>query len=253
MLAVAVVVPARDEESLIAACLEAIQTSAEAATEALGRAAPPVTIVVVADGCVDSTATIAGGFDGVHVVTVTVSNVGAARAAGIRHALTVANLPPESVWIANTDADSLVPVEWITHQLHLAGRATGMMVGTVRPDFGDLSPAQIDAWTARHTPGRANGHVHGANLGLRADLYLAAGGFAELPEHEDVHLARRVRELGALVVASDQCEVLTSGRAIGRTPGGYARYLSMELHRSKPAPAARSERSEARTVLPTVG
>jgi hypothetical protein len=31
------------------------------------------------------------------------------------------------------------------------------------------------------------------------------------------------------VVATDACEVLTSGRQTGRTPGGYATYLRDEL------------------------
>jgi hypothetical protein len=109
------------------------------------------------------------------------------------------------------------------------------MVGTVRPDFRDLSDHQREAWLATRTPGRANGHVHGANLGVRADLYLGAGAFPAIPEHEDVALAKHVSRLGAQVVASDRCEVMTSGRGEGRTPGGYAGYLSTRLVSEGPA------------------
>jgi hypothetical protein len=72
--------------------------------------------------------------------------------------------------------------------------------------------------------------VHGASLGIRADLYLAAGGFETVTEHEDVSLVDRCRRLGGVVVASDDAEVLTSGRTIGRTPGGYAAYLRAQAH-----------------------
>jgi hypothetical protein len=75
-------------------------------------------------------------------------------------------------------------------------------------------------------PGRPNGHVHGANLGVRADAYLRAGGFATLPEHEDVDLVARLRADPRVDVRpSDAADVLTSGRTTGRTPGGYAGYL----------------------------
>jgi hypothetical protein len=78
-------------------------------------------------------------------------------------------------------------------------------------------------------PGEANGHVHGANLGVRASVYRSAGGFADLAEHEDIDLVARCRALGATTVASARADVLTSGRQVGRTPGGYAGYLRTSL------------------------
>ena len=90
--------------------------------------------------------------------------------------------------------------------------------------------AQREAWERTHVPGQANGHVHGANLGFRADRYLQAGGYPRLPEHEDVRLVSTLRTLPGIVEeATDACCVLTSGRSVGRTPGGYARYLSDDL------------------------
>ncbi|MEP6745038.1 MAG: glycosyl transferase, partial [Gemmatimonadota bacterium] len=60
--------------------------------------------------------------------------------------------------------------------------------------------------------------------------YLAASGFPLEPEHEDVHLVAHLRaEQGLREVASDRCWVLTSGRSVGRTPGGYAGYLAHDL------------------------
>ena len=80
------------------------------------------------------------------------------------------------------------PPQWLTCQLALAQRGADVVVGTVRPDPSDLTAAEHRAWSATRVPGRPNGHVHGANLGIRADAYLRAGGFLPQDEHEDVDL-----------------------------------------------------------------
>ena len=241
---VAVVVPARDEAELIARCLASIR---EARLLLAGRAAAGgpgaagqgrdeevrVVTVVVADDCSDDTAAIAAAVPDVTVVETRLRSVGAARSEGARVAfarLAEHGVAADAVWLAATDADSAVPPAWLTSQLDLADReGADVVVGTVRPDFADLSDAQVAAWLSRHTPGRPNGHVHGANLGLRATVYDAAGGFGELDLHEDVELVSRARAAGAVVVASEAGEVLTSGRQVGRTRGGYAGYLANDL------------------------
>ena len=242
--ALTIVIPARDEEALIGRCLTSVQSAVIHAERQWAGSGPEISITVVADRCTDRTVPIARQFSGVSVLEIFAANVGRARAAGVQNALTRINEPLGLVWIANTDADSVVPLNWITVQADFAARRKGMMVGTVRPDFADLTSEQREAWTAKHTPGQANGHIHGANLGIRADLYLAAGGFPEYTEHEDVELAGHVSRLGARVVASDLCEVMTSGRAHGRTPGGYAGYLNTELlARTRPGPRHLSNRT----------
>lgn len=216
----AVVIPARDEEQLIATCLDSV-------IAARRRAEVKVSIVVVADGCTDATADIARRYGGVEVIELAPSNVGTARSAGVRAAIAASRVEPTAMWIANTDADSAVPVNWLSEQLVLAETGFDVMIGTVRPRFGDLTAEQLAAWSATHVPGRPNGHVHGANLGIRASAYLAAGGFEAVAEHEDIDLVERLS--GFALVATDRCEVITSGRRFGRTPGGYARYLREEM------------------------
>jgi glycosyltransferase involved in cell wall biosynthesis len=230
---IAVVIPARDEEALMARCLESV-LAARRVVEARMRGVS-VSVVVVADSCVDATAEVARGFDDVTVIEVSAENVGIARAAGVETALGLVG-GPDTLWIANTDADSVVPRRWLYEHARLASLGADLVIGTVRPEFADLSPDQVRAWQATHTRGTANGHVHGANLGVRATTYLAAGGFPGLAEHEDVRLVERCLAGGATGAASAQCEVVTSGRQVGRTPGGYARHLRTELTASVAPP-----------------
>ncbi|GAA1855514.1 glycosyltransferase [Microbacterium koreense] len=222
--AVGVVVPVHNEEALLGACLGAL-TRAVAAVPAHVA----VEVAVVLDACADGSAEIAerAGFP---TIAVEGRCVGRARQVGVEAVLQqLTDHPPEAVWLAHTDADSVVPAHWLTHQLDLAAEGADAVVGTVRPDFRDLSPAQVDAWHRTHTPGEANGHVHGANLGIRANVLVAAGGFEPIAVHEDVGLVERARRGGALIVPSDHAWVRTSGRQVGRAPGGYARYLREDL------------------------
>lgn len=224
----AIVIPARNEEALLARCLDSVRAAMSFAEEQLAPDFPALTLTVVADDCTDGTTALARTFPGVQVLEIDAHAVGTARASGIQLALATAAFDGDAVWIANTDADSVVPRNWVLEQLSLANAGVDVMIGTVRPDFADLSPAHIRAWRKTRHPG-ANGHVHGANLGIRASRYLAAGGFAPLAEHEDVDLIERCARLGGTTFATDACEVMTSGRHHGRTPGGYARYLRVDL------------------------
>ncbi len=230
--AMAVVIPAHDEAELLGGCL----ASVVAAIAPARRRGVRVVARVALDACTDASAAIARahGFD---VVTLSARAVGAARAAGLAAAVAdVGDLSPEKVWTAHTDADSVVPPHWLTHQLDLADAGADVMIGTVRPDFADLDGEQQTAWLAGYVPGAANDAVHGANLGIRLSTLQAGGGFEKVVAHEDVRLIERIRETGARVALSDAASVLTSGRRHGRAPDGYARYLREDLvasHRAR--------------------
>lgn len=228
----AVVVPVRDEEALLAAALSALADAVRTASDAGIR----TEVRVVLDRCTDSSEEIARRFP-FPVLTSTAGRVGAARAQGVAEALrALADVPEELIWIANSDGDSRVPRHWLT-QLRTVSRHADVCLGTVRPDFADLSAEQRSLWLRTHPRGRPAGNVHGANLGLSAATYRSVGGFAALGEHEDVDLVARCRNQGAVVLASDEAEVVTSGRLVGRTPGGYAGFLrrqvaDLERHRA---------------------
>jgi glycosyltransferase involved in cell wall biosynthesis len=217
---VAVVVPARDEEQLLPACLDSV---AEAA-HALARQRPElsVDVVVVLDRCTDRSAAVVAGYGAVRAVTSAAGCVGAARAAGVAAALRGAG-DPARTWVGNTDADTQVPADWLLAQVGLADEGVDLVLGTVVPH--DLETLVHMAWTQRHELAEGHRHVHGANLGVRGSAYLAAGGFAPVPLHEDVLLADAVRGTGASWVATDATRVRTASRRRSRVSGGFATYL----------------------------
>lgn len=223
---IAVVIPAMNEDQTIGECLDSIYVAINDLRSSTRRNFV-VSVVVVLDSCTDASSVIAAQFDDLTAVTVDFANVGRSRAEGIRVALDQLRSPRSATWIANTDADSVVPVSWLTNQIGLADAGTDVLLGTVEPLATDLTEAQSMAWHETHPHGRAVGHVHGANLGVRASAYLRVGGFAPQEEHEDADLVERLRNISAEVIGSDAFPVVTSGRTVGRTPGGYAGYLRL--------------------------
>ncbi|MEV8268392.1 glycosyltransferase [Microbacterium sp. NPDC076911] len=238
LAAVVVVVPVHNEEALLARCLQSLHT-------AIRQIDLPCEVRVVLDACTDRSAQIASRFP-FEVIEVATNAVGAARAIGVAAALAdFDDIDAERIWIAATDADSQLPPQWLTAQRALADIGNDVVVGTVRPDFADLSRRHRSLWLQTHIPGKPNGHVHGANLGVRASTYLVAGGFRAVAEHEDVGLVAQCRAVGGVVVASDAAEVLTSGRFEGRTPGGYAGYLRNQAAELRSAHAALDDQCTA--------
>lgn len=222
---VAVIIPVHNEAALLRACLRSVATATRRA-HALGVM---TSVHVVLDACSDASAEIAAAF-AVEVLETDAQRVGFARQVGVTAALAAhPGLPHDRLWLAHTDSDSSVPPNWIIDQVERERAGADVYVGTVRPKMRDLSPRRREAWLRSHPRGPPNGHVHGANLGTRASTLLNAGGFADVAEHEDVEVVASARARGAVIVASADACVTTSGRLEGRTPGGYASYLRSEL------------------------
>ena len=221
---VLVVVPARDEERVLGACLAGLDRAGR-------HVAVPVQVWVVLDSCTDRSADVVAQRAGVRSVTVDGRRVGQARDVGVRQALgPVGARDLTTTWLAHTDADSVVPEHWLAHQLDLADRGADLVLGTVAPQGGAASPATVAAWhdayAGRLHADGGHGHVHGANLGIRASTYRAAGGFPHVGAHEDRALARRVAALpGTVSLATIGAPVLTSDRLLGRAPSGVSRDL----------------------------
>lgn len=219
----AVVIPARNEELLLPACLRSVATAME-------RAGVPAVAVVVLDRCTDASAAVAHSCAAdmaLIVVEGSFPSVGAARDAGVLTARRRLSATPTSrVWIANTDADSTVPALWLERQRSLADSGLDLLLGTVEP--GPPSPGQEVAhrvWFRQHQLVEGHPHVHGANLGVRLSEMERVGGFGDASVGEDVALAARVRSANNQWLATDTIRVVTSPRRHGRAPEGFAEYL----------------------------
>jgi len=223
---IGIVVPTRNEEHRLPRCLAALE-AATASMRTADDSAPLVRVIVVVDRSTDGTLRVVQEWPGVELVTSDAGRVGAARRAGVDHLLRTAAETTDlrRVWIANTDADSAVPADWLSLQLSHARSGVELLLGTVRPDPQELAAGLLAAWRLRHLIADGHPHVHGANLGVRGDIYLAAGGFPDAATHEDVRFSTAVRRSGALVLSTGSSPVLTSGRTTGRAPGGMASYL----------------------------
>lgn len=209
---VVVVIPAHDERECIRACVDSVLAAA-------GRVDEPVTVRVVLDACTDGTGERVP--DGAETREVAVRNVGAARAAGID----AADLGAD-VWLAHTDADTVVGADWLRRQLGHAAAGADAVAGTIRVrDWSPRPDGVGDLHDRGYTHAAGHGHIHGANLGVRGSAYAAAGGFRPLPESEDVDLVRRLGAAAATVVWAADCPVETSARVSRRTGGGFSGYL----------------------------
>jgi hypothetical protein len=216
-------VPARDEQELLPRCLDAIRGAVMRLSECYDIA---VTTVVVLDRCADSSAEVAAAYDDISSIAVDFGNVGQARAAGCAEALR-AHGPSDasSLWLASTDADSRVPVNWLTRQVELSDRGAEVVLGTVTVDDWTGHPEHVaQRWAATYDTADGHPHVHGANVGCRADAYIAAGGFPDLSCAEDVGLVTALSDRA--IVRVGDIAVSTSSRIQARAVGGFAAFLA---------------------------
>jgi hypothetical protein len=110
-----------------------------------------------------------------------------------------------------------------------------VVLGTVLPG-AEISRSMRAAWLAPHQLTEGHPHVHGANLGIRADTYDQLGGWnPELAYDEDVDLAARAAASAEIpMVRTAKIPVLTSARMVGRAPNGFSSY--MRHLRDEPCP-----------------
>lgn len=232
--AVAVVIPAHDEEVLLPAALEAVIVAAGHPELAGVR----VLTVIVADACRDRTADVARRA-GALVVPAHWRNPGLARATGTERALHELGTADGDTWIAATDADSVVPPHWLAHHARHAAEGWDAVVGTVttrttatlgrrhQADYDRTRPPDGTPW---HHP-----HVHGANLGFTARAYRDVGGFPPLQVGEDRALVAALENRGHRILRTSAAPVLTSSRLRGRVRGGFASHLALLLADLPPA------------------
>jgi glycosyltransferase involved in cell wall biosynthesis len=225
---IVVVVPAHDERERLSACLASIKAAS-------ARVDLPVTVVVVLDSCTDNSAEVVPSW--VHTIGVSARNVGVARAAGFK---AVARCAGADAWLASTDADSIVPPNWLLHhQFHYRTGAPGV-VGTVCVDWQHHTRATRLSYQRLYNEGdrSVHGHVHGANLGVRADAYWQVGGFSPLRVGEDVDVVASLLAARYALVWETRNPVRTSDRRDCRVRGGFGDYLRHIAEASAAIPVA---------------
>jgi hypothetical protein len=261
---VEVVMPVHDEEHHLGAALHALGAATKALARNGPAIAVGITVVLdhCTDRSGEITARFAGPYagssagpsTGVRILHRRFRTAGASRAAGVAAALGEASpggwespdlvespgrlestaplestaagsLHLESTWLANTDADSRVPEDWLVRQLEFADSGWDVVLGSVEPDSAGMEPELLHSWRLRHPQKERHGNVYGANLGVRASAYRQAGGFPPLRSSEDRALVEQLRRRGFAVTATDSTRVMTSGRTIARAPHGFGAYL----------------------------
>jgi glycosyltransferase involved in cell wall biosynthesis len=224
---IGIVVPAQNEEAGIEPCIQSIRRSCEAAQ------LHDYWIVIVADSCTDDTLPRARrAVEGVgEVLECAAKSAGTARRLGVDAALEhFGDKDLRQIWLANTDADTVVPGDWITVQLRLADAGIAAVAGIVKLEEGGSAAAhELYRTTYLTSPDGTHGHVHGANLALRADAYVDAGGWAHRALAEDHCLWDRLKGRGWRLSSPVSSVVVTSARLIGRARGGFADTLRASI------------------------
>lgn len=235
--AVGIVVPARNEQDRILACLRSLRLALQRLPAGTAAA-----VTVVLDRCTDRTpdrvATMIADWPHAEAVHTrgSLPGVGALRALGLRRALVRLRAhPAERIWLLSTDADTTVPPDWVCAHLRLAAAGAHGVAGLVElANKAHLAPEVLQRYRALFTSGlhgRHHEHVYGANLGFRADAYLAVGGFPLEGPAEDHGLWQRMTAAGYRLEHPTTPPVQTSARLHGRAEGGLADLLrSLHLH-----------------------
>ena len=223
---ISVLIPARNEEALLPRCLFSIE-------QARLRLPASVTsdVILVDDNSSDATFKIAEEFlqGRGAVVRSSAGAVGTARALAAKTAMIRHQGVCQRHWLANTDADCIVPETWLLDHLAAANENAEAIAGIVSVDgFEEHDPEVPLRFLNSYLfyPDGTHPHIHGANLGVRADAYLRAGGWSALHTAEDHDLWNRLRDIGAVRLSRTALQVVTSGRRVGRAPHGFAQALA---------------------------
>ena len=234
---IVVAIPARDEAVTIGGCLTALSR----------QTWHPTAVVLLLNNCIDATERIASSIDlPFHLEILSVSlpaayaNAGTARRLAMDHA---AKMAGETGIVMTTDADAVVPPEWVALNMRALNRGADVVCGralidpqdaTAIPDhlhaddalecqYGDLldamaetlCPDPADPWP-RHT------EASGASLAMSVVAFLDAGGVPHVLTGEDRALVAALRRRDARIRHDPALQVVVSGRTVGRAMGGMA-------------------------------
>ena len=234
-----VVVPAHNEEELVAACLRALASQT-------GVQPHEYEVLLVLDRCTDATGKRAKEVADAHprlrlrFLEGPGLGSGHARRAGMDAACArLMDLGRPDGLVASTDADTVVANNWLSAQLGAAERGARAIGGRIELDDGSLSRAVV-RWHAergrtRHQeiladPNRLGTAEHwqfsGASLALTAETYARVGGLEPRATLEDERLEQVLREQNIPIERLLSVRATTSARLKGRASQGLAHDLA---------------------------
>lgn len=214
---IGIVIPAHNEAETIADCLASVKVAISQLPSTIATQ-----VVVVLDDCNDGTLDLVKAAK-VDYLSCEYHCVGQVRDLGIRYAISQG-----ANWLACTDADTIVEPDWLLQQVsHVNHQPTDMICGVVSVDsWAHLTPQTQEQYLAHYQDKMGHRHIHGANLSFSSAAYLAVGGFASMPCHEDVDLVKKFERDGLAITWSNQVRVMTSSRLQARTAEGFAAFLA---------------------------
>nr|WP_294505074.1 glycosyltransferase [uncultured Rhodopila sp.] len=234
-----VAIPARDEAERIEACLTALSDQQHC----------PDAVVLLLNNCTDATEAIARGLAPrlryrLDIVNRELpprqANAGWARRLAMQ--LAAAQAGPGDVLMA-TDADTVVPPDWVVRNLAALGRGADVVCGRVVVDPWEAAmiPAHLhadDALECRligllddiawmldpepHDPPPRHTEASGASLAVSVEAYHRVGGIPAIPCGEDRAFVASLWRMDARVRHDPGIKVVVSGRIEGRAEGGMA-------------------------------
>jgi glycosyltransferase involved in cell wall biosynthesis len=203
-LMISVVIPAYNEEKTIGQTLDSLVAQ---------KTTQQFEVIIVDNNSTDKTASIVRRYkDTLRISLIKEQKKGRspARRAGFAEA--------SGTIIFSTDADTIVPVDWIEKMAaHFSEESTVAVTGICRiNDCGWVINTLVNMYQHVSTLLYYSlfGHtwLSGFSFAIRKNIYEKAGGFdPELNCHEDTELSHRVKILGKIAVVRDPV-VLFSGR-----------------------------------------
>ncbi|HEX3402885.1 MAG TPA: glycosyltransferase family 2 protein [Acetobacteraceae bacterium] len=234
-----VAIPAKDEEERIGLCILALARQTR----------PPDAVLLLLNNCSDRTAEVARGLSrrlpydlyiAKHTFPAPIANAGNARRLAMKYA---AGLAGRDGILLTTDADSVVPEDWVANNLAAISAGADLVCGQVQLDamgaasipphlHADaaqereltrlldevgrrLDPEAADPWP-RHT------EAAGASLAVTVAAFTRAGGIPAIASAEDRAFVSALARMDARIRHDPAITVTVSGRIHGRAPGGMA-------------------------------
>jgi Glycosyl transferase family 2 len=252
---VIVIIPVKDEAQMIVATLTALANQ----TCLNGQPLNPLTyeIIILANNCIDESATIARQFAKqhpdlvLHVVEVTLqphlAYIGHVRKMLMDEAyLRLMSLGRSRGVIASTDGDTKVSATWIAAILHEMGSGADAVGGRILTDrhsrqalhpqakshfLQEVGYRSLVAQVEYHLdpdpydPLPRHYQHYGASLAVTAEMYAKAGGIPPVRTPEDEAFYQALLKVDARFRHSPLVQVTTSARVSGRSPVGLAAQL----------------------------